>query len=272
MEYTISIWSLITIGVDIALGFIIPFGLYFVLKNLFKCVKKGFFEGIAAAIIIGLLLKQLIHSLVLSTPVGDAILNNGWLYGLYAGLVSALLEESIRIYAFKKRLGDYQDHDFNALMFGAGQGGAEAIYALVVSLASTMQAAFLIYNGQAEVMYYELDGEALESSLAAIEQLCAVHPVTFLSYAVERIAVVAMHMSLSVLMWFAVKKGGNTFWKLFGASIGLHVLLEMIAPVLNQYGANLWVVELGICLAAAVCVAAAHFVWKKYHIKPERPE
>lgn len=271
MEYTISIWSLITIGVDIALGFIIPFGLYFVFKNLFKCVKKAFFEGMTMAIIVGLLLKQLIHSLVLSTSVGDVILNNGWLYGLYAGLVSALLEESVRIFAFRKRLGDYQSHDFNALMYGAGQGGAEAIYSLVVCLASTMQAALLIYRGQAEVMYYELDGEALESSLAAVEQLCAVHPVTFLSYAVERCAVVVMHMSLSVLMWFGIKKGGNTFWRMYAASIVLHVLLEMVAPVLNQYGANLWIVELGICLAAAVCAVAARIVWKQYH-RPEMPE
>ena len=271
MNYTIGLDSVISLGATVVLGFFIPIALYIVMTKVFRCPGKIYLEGLTISILVGLLLKQIIHGLVLETGFGQMMMNNGWLRGLYSGLVSALLEESVRIFMFKKRLADYLDHDFNAVTYGAGQGGGEMVYALVVCLFSSMQAVMLIYSGQAEVLYYGLDGEALESSLLAIERLTTVHPLTFLASVVERLSVIVVHMSASVLVWFGVKEGGKTLWKLTGLAAALHVLVEMVAPVFNQYGANLVIVEAGIVAVAVINGYVAYKVWKKYH-KPAQEE
>lgn len=267
MNYTISLASLVSIGADMLIGVLVPLILFFLFRKKYKCATKAFLEGSMVAVLISFLLKQIIHGAVLSTGFGAAIMANGWLYGLYSGLVSSLLEESARIYVFKKRLAEFTDNDYNALMFGAGHGGIEAVYLLVVCMISSMQAAIMIYTGNAEVLYYGLEGEAREVAIQAVEKMVSVNPITFLMMAVERCAAILMHISLSVIIWFGVQNTGKDRWKLYGMAVGLHVLLEAVAPVLNQYFESVILVEVAIWLVAIGGAAAATYVWKQEHVE-----
>ena len=67
------------------------------------------------------------HRIVLSLPAGSVIKGSIWLYALYGGFMAGLFEETGRYLAFSFALKKYRAKNVNALMYGAGHGGFEAV-------------------------------------------------------------------------------------------------------------------------------------------------
>ena len=228
--------------------------------------KKGadilpFFVGCAVFVIFALILESLMHQLVLKVlPVGQTILGNTLLYALYGGLAAGVFEETGRFLAFKTVLKKKLGNDRNALMYGAGHGGIEAILIVGLTYIGNIVISVLINAGQTDLLMTTATGEAAEQLKAVFDSLITTAPRTYLLAIVERAVAITTHICLSVLVFFAAKKPGKGW--LFSLAILLHAALDGIMVIL---AAHLPVAAVEGCLVviAAVLAGIACIVWKR---------
>ena len=228
--------------------------------------KKGadilpFFIGCAVFVIFALILESLMHQLVLKgLPVGETILGNTLLYALYGGLAAGVFEETGRFLAFRTVLSRKLGNDRNALMYGAGHGGIEAILIVGLTYIGNIVISMLINAGQADLLTATATGEAAEQLKAVFDSLITTAPWTYLLAIVERAVAITTHICLSVLVWFAVKKPGKGW--LFPVAILLHAALDGILVIL---AAHLPPVAVEGCLVvmALGLVFLTRALWKK---------
>ena len=233
---------------------------------LFYYKKKGaqvlpFFIGCAVFVVFALILEALVHNLVLKVlPVGKTILGSTLLYALYGGLMAGLFEETGRFVAFrtvlKKRLGN----DKNALMYGAGHGGIEAILVLGTTYAGYIVMGIMLNMGLADKLTAGLTGDILAQMETVFAAISAITPLTCLLAILERCVAIATHISLSVLVWFAAKKPGK-LW-LYPLAILLHAALDGVLVIL---AAHLPIAAVEGCLVLTLIplVLIAWAVWKR---------
>ena len=252
--------SIVFMALAMAFAFVTPFALLFYYK------KKGaevppFFIGCAVFIVFALILESLVHNLVLKVlPVGEKIMGSTLLYALYGGLAAGVFEETGRFVAFKTVLKKRLGNDRNALMYGAGHGGIEAILLLGFAYASNLVMSIMINAGLADKLTTGLTGDTLAQVQAVFGTLTGTPPTTYLLAIVERCLAITIHISLSVLVWFAAKKPGKLWF--YPLAILLHAALDGILVIL---AAKLPAVEVEGCLAVMVMLLAllARGVWKR---------
>ena len=233
---------------------------------LFYYKRKGaqvspFFVGCAVFILFALILEALVHNIVLKgLPVGEKIVGNTLLYAIYGGLMAGLFEETGRFAAFRTVLKGRQGNDRNALMYGAGHGGIEAVLLLSATYGSYIALGIMMDMGLADKLTAGLSGEMLTQMQALLSTVAAMTPLTCLLAILERCAAMTLHISLSVLVWFAAKKPGK--FSLYPLAILLHALADGLMVVL---AARLPVTAVEGCLVvmAAVLALIARAVWKR---------
>lgn len=261
--------SVVFMGVSALVGLALPILLFLLFRKKYRADVAPFFVGCAVFIIFALILEGIVNRLILSSAVGKTIQGNIWLYGAFGGFMAGLFEETGRYAAFKTVLKKKLGNDRNALMYGAGHGGIEAVVLLTLSMISNISLAMMLNMGMADKLTAQLTDPAalaqLNNSFAALAQTA---PTVFLAGAVERISAVALHLSFSVLVWFAAKDK-KLFW-LYPLAFALHAAVDLFAVVMAQGMKNAWVIE-GVLLALAACCAlVAALVWKK-HASPMAP-
>ncbi len=178
--------------------------------------------------------------------------------------MAGFFEETGRFTAFKTVLKKKLGNDSNALMYGAGHGGFEALYILVFSMVSYISMAVMLNNGMIDKLTTGVtDPAALQLLYAKFAALEGTAPAAFLMSIVERIAAVAIHLACSVIVWFAAKKGGKCFL-FYPLAVLLHALIDMVAVILSSNTSNVWIIEGVVYVLAACSVVIAIAVWKKY--------
>lgn len=181
--------------------------------------------------------------------------------------MAGLFEETGRFTAFKTVLKKNRSNDRNALMYGAGHGGIEVFYILVFSMISNIVMAVMLNAGMADKLTAGVADEAkLQTLYSIFATLAGTAPGTFLMSIIERIAAVALHISLSVLVWFAAKNGGKCLW-FYPLAVLLHATVNSVAVILSRYVPSMWIVLAAIYVMSACCVLIAVTVWKKYSSK-----
>ena len=228
--------------------------------------KKGadilpFFVGCAVFVIFAMILEALMHQLVLKVlPVGKTIMGNTLLYALYGGLAAGVFEETGRFLAFKTVLKKQLGNDRNALMYGAGHGGIEAILTVGLTYIGNIVISVLINAGQTDMLMATATGETAEQLQAVLDSLITTAPWTYLLAIVERALAVTTHICLSVLVFFAVKKPGKGW--LFPLAILLHAAFDGILVIL---AAHLPAAAVEGCLVVMTLglVLLVRSVWKK---------
>jgi len=138
----------------------------------------------------------------------------------------------------------------NALMYGAGHGGIEAVLLLSLSMISNLVYSLMVNAGTAD-----------PTTVSAAATLSQTAPWMFLVGGLERIGAVALHVSLSVLVWFAVKN--KKAFALYPLAILLHALVDFAAVAMSQSGVNVWLIEGAVFVLAGGCAALAVLVWKR---------
>ena len=252
--------SIVFMAVAMTFAFVVPFVLLFYYK------KKGaqvlpFFVGCAVFILFALILEALVHNVVLKgLPVGERIMGSTLLYALYGGFMAGLFEETGRFVAFKTVLKKRQDNDRNALMYGAGHGGVEAILMLGLGYASNLVVAAMINMGLADKLTAGLSGDMLSQVQGIFDTLTTTPASTYLLAIVERCVAIATHISLSVLVWFAAKKPGK-LW-LYPLAILLHAALDGVTVILAAR-LSIPAVEGCLVLTLVPIVLIAWIVWKR---------
>lgn len=205
--------------------------------------------GAATFFLFAMVLEQILHAVVLGVG-GERITGNIWIYGLYGGLAAGLFEEVGRFvamrFAMKKQLNLP-----NALMYGVGHGGIEAILIVGLASVSNLVTSIMINAGTLEASLGALDQATKEATLTQLSALWTTPSYQFFLGGIERIVAVTLHIALSVLVFQAVKLGKKRYWFL---AFAIHVGVDFATVIAANY-LNLVLVEVMLAVLVAGVVA-----------------
>ena len=201
--------------------------------------------GAATFFLFAMVLEQILHAVVLGVG-GERITGNIWIYGLYGGLAAGLFEEVGRFvamrFAMKKQLSLP-----NALMYGVGHGGIEAILIVGLASVSNLVTSIMINAGTLEASLGALDQATKEATLTQLSALWTTPSYQFFLSGIERIVAVTLHIALSVLVFQAVKLGKKFYWFL---AFAIHVGVDFATVIAANY-LNLVLVEVMLAVLVA---------------------
>lgn len=260
MTGTVSSLSIAFMAISCLISFGVPIALFIYLRVAKKADIYPFFAGCTVMLLFAFLLESGAHRVILSSPIGDTIRNNIWLYALYGGLMAGLFEETGRYLAFSFALKRYRAKNVNALMYGAGHGGFEAIVIAGLTMINNLVWSSLINSGNISAITGSLSGEALTQAEQSISLLTTTPSYHFLLGGIERVFAIVLHLALSVLVWFAAKWDGKLH--LYGIAILIHFAVDAISVILSQTGVNLVIVEIAVGIATVAAALYARKVWQ----------
>ena len=244
MNTTIMEWGTVSTAslIGMAFSFIISFGLPVLLLVLvhkkLKANITSFIIGCAVFVVFALVLEQMLHSVVL-TVAGTLFTNNIILYGLYGGLAAALFEETGRLIAMKFFMKQTLNKQ-NALMYGIGHGGIEAILIVGLTYISNLTTSIMINSGVLQNSMALLDEATQQITFQQVKLLWELPSWQFYMAGIERLLAIALQISLSILVYKAVTFGSRKFWFL---AFGIHFAVDFLTVVISGYGAPVWIVE-----------------------------
>lgn len=252
METTVSNLAIVFMGIAAISGIAIPVALYFYFRKKRRADRLPFWIGCAVFLVFAMGLERVAYLLVSRLDCWLFIQSDIWLYGIIGGMFAGIFEETGRYVAFQTVLRKKRGNDANALMYGAGHGGVEAFLLLGVTMVGNVVYSLLFNAGALD----SATGTAISAALSGIA------PGMFLVGIVERIGAVALHLSLSVLVWFAAKNRKAFF--LFPVAVLLHALVDAVAVIMANYVGNILLVEGAIYLLSAACVLLAMIAWRRW--------
>ena len=223
-----------------------------------KTKIKPFLVGGLTWLLFATMLEGSVHGVVLSIFPG--LRENTLAFAIYGGLMAGIFEELGRYLAFKVFFKRDMENDKNALAYAAGHGGFEALVLVGLTMVSNIVLSVLINTGGADVILASVPAEAGTELNTMFGQLAASTPADFLLGMLERGVAIVLHLSMSVFVWFSVKK---CKWLLYPAAVFIHALADFMAVILAK-ALPLWSVELILCAFAVLAALLARVVWKKY--------
>ena len=260
MTGTVSALSIFFMGLSLVISIALPVGLCIFFRKVGKADILPFFVGCAVMILFAFILESSAHQIILNSGPGSAITGNILLFGLYGGAMAGLFEETGRFIAFKTILHKKQNNDSNALMYGAGHGGIEAFIILGITSVNNILYSVMINTGKTALLTAPLSEDQLPQVEEAIRALISTPPWLFLLGSVERILALMLHISLSVLVWFAAKKKNRLY--LYPAAILLHLIVDAAAVILSGNNVPPILVEAFVAAFTGICMLIAWKVWK----------
>lgn len=216
-----------------------------------------FFIGAATFFVFAMTLEQVLHATVLSL-FGETITGNIWLYGLYGGVAAGLFEEAGRYiamrYFMKSRLSLP-----NALMYGVGHGGIEAMLIVGLTSVNNLVTAFMINNGGIEGALNLMDEATRAATVEQLSALWTLPAYQFFLGGVERILAIALQMALSVIVYQAVKQGKMVYLLL---AFAVHAFVDFVTVVTASY-IHVALVELIVAVMAAGAAGLAVLICRR---------
>lgn len=260
----------------VSLGMMIAFGVIFPLavaiwwiktrKEKFTTVLVGAATWFVFAMILESIPKLIFFNPALS--IGKTVMGNAILYTVIGALLAGIFEETGRLVAFKTLLKKRTNRE-TSISHGIGHGGFEAMFLLVLTGVQYMIYAVMINTGAFQDVIEQAAATGVDvSALQALPaQLMAMTPATSLVSMVERIFAMLLHVGLSILVFYAVKKAKMGIYVL---AIALHALFDVPAA-LYQFGTikNIYVVE---AMLAIYAIAFFVIVYKVLYKKDDVPE
>jgi len=255
METLIPNLTIASMALSGLIGLAIPVALYIIFR------KKGanhlpFWIGCITFVFFVYVLERNAYVLLMKTPFWLTVNSNFWLLGIFGGFMAGFFEETGRYIMMKTVLRKKRANDYNGLMYGAGHGGIEVVLLLSVTMIQNV-----IYSLQMNA-----SGTSALGGVDAAQQLANTPFWMMFVGAIERIAAVSIHVSLSVLVWFAAKDGKK--FMLYPLAILLHLLVDAVAVIFLRLGVNVWLIEGAVYVMAIAFIFLAVAVWKKNHVSP----
>ncbi len=225
-----------------------------------KCHAEisGLLMGALTFIVATMVLEQMLHTVVFMAA-GEIINNNIWLYALYGAAAAAVFEECARYFVMKRFLQRRnQLTRENALMYGVGHGGIEAILVTGFAYVNNIITSYLINSGGITANLEALDEANRALALQSLEVLGNTDSLMFYLGGIERVLAFALQIALSVLVYRAAKLGQRQYLIL---ALAIHFGVNFITVLLAQY---LPVAAAELILLVMVA-GAAWFAYRLYH-------
>lgn len=224
----------------------LPAALCIIVKKKLHAALSPVFIGAATFIIAVNVLEASVHDLVLGSTAGEAILNSTWLYALYAGAMAALFEEFARLGAMKLLMKNKLTRE-NALMYGVGHGGIEAIILVGLLYLSNLITSVMINTGAIASAFAGLDADAAQALAAQLAPLSS-PPLLFAAAGVERISAITLHICLSYFVYRAARYGEKRY---FALALAAHFAVDAGTVLLSNY-ADIALLETVVIAAVAL--------------------
>ena len=255
--------SFISIIIMIAGGIILPVGacLCWLLakKEKVTTVLIGAATWFLFAMILETIPKMIFFNPAL--PLGKAVMGNVVLYTVTGALMAGIFEETGRFVAFKTVLRKRVNKE-TAISHGLGHGGFEALFILLVSGVQYLIYALMINGGIFQRLIDQAAASGVDvSSLEALPaQIAALTPATALVALCERIFAMILHVGLSILVFYSVRR--SKVW-LYILAILLHALFDVPAALYQTGVIGLYVVECILAVYAVAFFVIVYFVLYK---------
>lgn len=235
-----SMGTIAAIAAVLILTIAVPLGIMFFLARAGGS-WKDFLAGAGTFIVFAMVLERIFHALILQSGAGAAIQGNIWIYGLYGGIAAGVFEETGRFLAFRAVLRGRKAR-ITSLAYGIGHGGAEAFLIAGLTMASNLVLGLIYSHG----------GSIPSEIVPAVESLLEIPPAMFLWSGFERLAAMALHMALSILVFAAVHTSRR--W-LYPAAILIHAAVDCAAVISNAY------LPVAATEILVMALTAATFLW-----------
>ncbi len=251
MDMRVSGWSIGIFVLNILLGIGIPVALLLCCRKKHPAPISTFFLGCGVFFLFALTLEQIVHTVVLSQPIGERIQGNIWYLALYGGLMAAIFEEGGRYLAMRFVMKKEHGNDNAALLYGAGHGGFEMFSVLSLTMLNNLIYAIMMNTGMTQLFLAPLDDGMREQMNEIFAALSSTSLTIFLISPLERMLALLAQIGLSVFVWMSVTRKGR--WYLFPAALAAHFLLDFPAAVINGLDAPIFVTEVVVFLLS-VCI------------------
>ncbi len=253
----VSSVSILCMAVSALLSIGVPVALLIVFRKKFGAKLMPALAGAAAFVVFALVLERLIHLLVLRPTANGSTWMSGYQYVFYSLITTCVFEETARFLSFKLLRKRYAGI-LTALSYGVGHGGIKLILLGGASTIASIVMSVAANAGQFEGKYDLLTFMELQTTASTPSAM-------FLVTGVERMFTLAVHLALSVIVFYSVYRPRKVW--LFPLAIVLHAVVDF-APALMQSGAisNILVAEGLVLLCAALLVALAVYTHRR--LKP----
>jgi len=260
---SVPVLSIVFMAVSAILAIGVPVCLFIAARKKFNAKVIPMLFGIAGFVIFALVLEALVHRIVIGRFIQTS---NKVLYIIYGALMAGLFEESARFIAFNLLKKKYEGIG-TALSYGIGHGGIEAILLAGAGMISSIVTSIIINAGNIESITGSLQGEALAAASIQIQALALTAPYMFLVGGFERLFAIAVHISLSVVVYYSVFSK-KKLW-LYPLAILLHAIVDVPAMIFQTGGIkSIFVVEVIVCVFAVCLVFFAKYLHGKLSPPP----
>lgn len=241
MIIPLSNWCFI-VNIIISIGLPIGVLIYFLIRKR-RCVK-AYFIGMLVFVVSQIFLRIPLIQVVL--PKMDWYLNMQITYPIllfaFLGITAGIFEEVGRFIGFKAGLKTNRTW-LDGIAFGLGHGGIEAILLVAVSNIKSMIIVNAINNGTFEAAKFGISEETamkLFGNLNNVDVLCG---------GVERISTIILHVFLTLVVLYGIRKGKKIY---LGLAIILHGIVDFLVVTIKSFGATNIEIEVGLFIFAIV--------------------
>jgi uncharacterized membrane protein YhfC len=233
----VSSASFVFMGFTLLMSIGLPIGL-----AIYLCVKR---KASPLAVLVGALVFVVTQVLIripllqLSSQMAwyQAMAANLVVIALFLSLTAGLFEETGRYLAFRFLLKNKLQTK-NALAFGVGHGGIEAILLVGLSFINNFAFSMMINAGT----FDQVVAPALGASAETLKsQLVGLAPESFAVAGVERTLTILAHIGMSLLVYYAVRYGKVRFYFL---ALLAHTLINFGVVMIAQLNNGIWLSEL----------------------------
>lgn len=262
MVYEVPKIVTLNMGITAAVSILLPIVLLIVWMRKTKSKIAPFFAGAFTFILFALVLESICHQffLVKDSALSRFVNGNIWAYVLYAAFAAGIFEETGRLIAFKFFTGKSGKKE-TAVTYGIGHGGIESILLVGFSMLSSMiLISTLKAMGGVDSYVALVPPESQDLVRTSLMSFYTTPPYMYLIGSIERVAAIIFHISLSVIMFIAVKRPGKLYF--YPLAIILHAFLDIFA-VLYQKEVITSLILLEI-IVMAISLATAYFAYRLY--------
>lgn len=254
LSSSVFIWT----GIMIALGIILPVSVtVWWLRSKHERLTTVLL-GAATWFLFAGIIESTIHNVVYL--LAPAIFDNTVTYVIYGALMAGIFEETGR-FIMMKFLTKKRNNRETAVSFGIGHGGFEALFIMAYSGIQYIIYAVLINQGKLQELIDEVAQAGLDTaSIETLpEQLASIGPASVGLVLLERCFAMLIHITLSILVFYAVKKSRTGY---FFLAVLHHALFDVPAAIYQKGLISMPVIE---CFMAVYSVIFFVIVYKKLY-------
>lgn len=257
----ISTAAIVWLTVTAVLAIVLPVTLLLVWRKKTKCKIIPALCGAGTFVVFALVLESIPKVILLGggNSLSLYILTHAWAFTLVGCLLAGVFEETGRFIAFRFVLKRYRDRE-TSVTYGIGHGGIEAIILVGANMITFAVIAILIKLGMGDQILGSVPAKQADAVMTMITSIGKFGIFDCMLAIGERVMAVVLHISLSVVVFTAVREKGKGY--MFPVAILIHMIFDVPAAMYQAGVINVYVCELILALFAAASAVLAVRVYK----------